>query len=156
MQATREVSKDWHLPCPTDPDGAPFANYTDIRVIKGDEHWLSPTTSYHGGDTIAMAMGLNKNARGEVLTSALKAVEEALLPFQMRPHWGKMSTYTHDDYRRCYGAKLDDFCKVANELDPSGKMRNDWAEEKLFATVGAGRDWWLEDFVEATAVAEDA
>ena len=63
---------------------------------------------------------------------------------------------THDDYRRCYGSKLDDFCKVANELDPSGKMRNDWAEEKLFATAEAGRDWWLEDFVEAAAVAEDA
>jgi len=61
MQATREVTKDWHLPAKSDPDGRPFANYTDIRVIRGDEHWMSATTSHHGGDTIAMAMGINKN-----------------------------------------------------------------------------------------------
>jgi xylitol oxidase len=153
MAATWEVSKDWHLPCSTDPEGKPFANYTDIRVIRGDEHWLSPTTSHHGGDTIAMAMGLNKNARGEVLVSALKDLEAALLPFQMRPHWGKLSTYTHEDYKRIYGSKLDEFCRVANELDPSGKMRNDWAEEKLFGTLEPRRAWWLEDYVETDATA---
>jgi len=30
MQATREVSKDWHLPVETDPEGRPLANYTDV------------------------------------------------------------------------------------------------------------------------------
>ena len=54
MEATWAVTKDWHLPPASDPDGRPFANYTDIRVIRGDEHWLSATTSHHGGDTIAM------------------------------------------------------------------------------------------------------
>ena len=57
MAATAEVSKDWHLPPKCDPEGRPFANYTDIRVVRGDEHWMSPTTSHHGGDTIAMVMG---------------------------------------------------------------------------------------------------
>ena len=101
-----------------------------------------------------MAMGLNKNARGDVLISALKALEDALSPFQMRPHWGKMSTYTHADYRRLYGSKLDAFCRVANELDPTGKMRNDWAKEKLFGTVEPRRDWWLEDFVDTSAAVQ--
>ena len=69
-------------------------------MIRADEHWLSPTTSHHGGDTIAMAMGLNKNLRGEELLSGLRALEVALAPFKMRPHWGKLSTFGVTDYER--------------------------------------------------------
>jgi len=78
----------------------------------------------------------------------LKALEAALLPFQMRPHWGKMSTYGLDDYERCYGSKLDDFRRVANELDPSGKFRNDWARAKIFGELAESDHdaYWLEDF----------
>ena len=95
-------------------------------------HWLSPTTSYHGGDTIAMAMGLNKNARGEVLTSALKAVEEALLPFQMRPHWGKMHWSDAPTLRAAYG---DDawaaFAEQREAMDPTGVFLNDYLRAHL-------------------------
>jgi hypothetical protein len=92
-------------------------------------------------------MGLNKNARGEELTSALKALEAALLPFQMRPHWGKMTSYSREDYERCYGSKLDDFRRVADTLDPAGKFRNDWAKAKIFGEIEEGQysPYWLED-----------
>ena len=87
MEATQKVTKDWHRPVASDPDGGSFASYTDIRVIRGDEHWLSPTTSPSGGDTIAMALGLNRHLRGPELTDRLEELEAALAPFQMRPHW---------------------------------------------------------------------
>ena len=159
MEATQKVTKDWHRPVASDPDGGSFASYTDIRVIRGDEHWRSPTTSPSGGDTIAMALGLNRHLRGPELTDRLEELEVALAPFQMRPHWsvppscfclkfiwaserpsqvddlhtrGKMTTFGAEDYQRVYGSALDDFRRVADELDPSGKFRNAWAAGKIF------------------------
>jgi hypothetical protein len=98
-------------------------------------------------------MGLNRNLRGPELTDALEALEAALAPFRMRPHWGKMSRFAVADYEREYGAALDDFRRVANELDPGGKFRNGWALAKIFGEEGAGRDYWLEEWLEEPVAA---
>lgn len=66
MELTREVSKQWHAAVTTDPRGRAFANYTDIRIIRADDtQLLSATTTAEGGDTIAMAMGLNQHLEGK-------------------------------------------------------------------------------------------
>ena len=95
-------------------------------------------------------MGLNKNLRGEELLSGLKALETALAPFQMRPHWGKLSTFGVADYERCYGEKLDNFRAVAESMDPTGKFRNEWVRRKIFGQVfengsPASEEAWLCD-----------
>ena len=43
-----------------------------------------------------------------------------------------MTTFGAEDYQRVYGSALDDFRRVADELDPSGKFRNAWAAGKIF------------------------
>ena len=139
MQATREVSKDWHLPVETDPEGRPLANYTDIRIIGADDtQWLSATTTAEGGDTIAMAMGLNAYARGEVLDNALRSLEAALAPLQMRPHWGKLTRWGAHDFDEAYGDSLVEFRRVANTYDRLGKFRNAWTIQNLFSRSAPG------------------
>eukprot|EP01051_Picozoa_sp_SAG22_P002284 SAG22_NODE_100_length_20558_cov_10.189305_19_plen_235_part_00 len=138
MRATQAATKDWHLPPACDPTGQPTANYTDVRLIRADEQLLAATTSAGGGDTVAMAMGLNRRLADDPaeLAATVGKLEAALAPFEMRPHWGKLTTWGAAEYERAYGPALAEFRRVARALDPTGKFRNRWVAEKLFGGDG--------------------
>ena len=42
MQATWDVTKDWHLPPSTDPDGRPFANVSTVDLCPLDQYTPQP------------------------------------------------------------------------------------------------------------------
>ena len=66
-----------------------------VRVVTADDQWLSQTTTNEGGDTLALAFGLNRALWGDdgsALYAAAAELEAALAPFDARPHCESLST----------------------------------------------------------------
>jgi len=61
---------------------------------------------------------------------AMAVVEEALAPFDPRPHWGKLFHQRRDELAARY-ERLPDFARLAERRDPRGAFRNDWLEERV-------------------------
>ena len=59
---------------------------SELRVVRGDDHWLSPCG---GRDCLVIHFGLYKFNMAKVMRDCA-ALEEALMPFEVRPHWGKL------------------------------------------------------------------
>jgi xylitol oxidase len=64
--------------------------------------------------------------------NVLPIIERELAPFQVRPHWGKLFTMSPKQLRSVYGDRLQAFIKVARNLDPGGKFRNDFLDTNVF------------------------
>ena len=58
-------------------------------------------------------------------------IEEALFPFQARPHWGKLFTISHETLRTRY-KKLADFQQLLQRYDPQGKFRNEFLDKFIY------------------------
>jgi xylitol oxidase len=60
----------------------------------------------------------------------VRRLEEALAPFEARPHWGKVFTTPAADLRARY-PRLGDFRALARELDPKGTFANAFVRDVL-------------------------
>jgi xylitol oxidase len=60
----------------------------------------------------------------------VRRVEEALTPFDPRPHWGKVFTMAAPVVRGRY-PQMAEFRNLAAELDPTGTFRNAFVGEVL-------------------------
>jgi len=104
---------------------APVLHVSEIRTVAADDLWLSPS---HERDSVAIHFTWHKDLDG--VAAVLPAVEELLAPFEPRPHWGKVFVTAPDDVRARY-PRLDDFRRLAAEMDPAGTFRNEFLDEYL-------------------------
>lgn len=93
---------------------------TEIRTMKGDDGWLSPTP----GDSVGIHFTW-KQRQAEV-EAYLPVLEGILDPFGARPHWGKLHTVGAERIAQLY-PHLEDFLDVARECDPEGRLRNEYS-----------------------------
>jgi len=101
---------------------APLLLVSEIRTIAADNLWLS--TAYH-----RESVGIHftwQPAPAEV-TDLLPTLEDALAPFDARPHWGKLFADADRHVADLY-PRISDFRVLAEWLDPYGKFRNDYLE----------------------------
>lgn len=105
---------------------APILGVSEIRSVAADQLWLS--TAY-GYDIIGIHFNWLKDWAG--VGAFLPVVEEALAPFQLRPHWGKLFTLTPAQIQAQY-PRMADFRALAQELDPQGKFRNAYVDRYIF------------------------
>jgi xylitol oxidase len=96
----------------------PHLQVTELRTMAGDDLWLSGA---YGTDAVGIHFTWLFQPT-EVL-ALLPTIEAALAPFDARPHWGKLFSSVGDVYPR-----LGDFRRLAAELDPEGKFRNEFLE----------------------------
>ncbi|MER7183999.1 FAD-binding protein [Streptomyces hyaluromycini] len=104
---------------------APVLQTCEVRTIAADPQWLSPA---HGRDSVALHFTWVDD-----LTAVLPVVrrlEEALAPFDPRPHWGKVHAVPGEVLRGRY-PRLADFRALARDLDPDGKFTNPFVAEVL-------------------------
>lgn len=94
----------------------------EIRTVAADELWLSP---FRGRDSV----GVHFTWRNDdaAVQRAVARVEDALAPFDPRPHWGKVFRTR----RTAHLDRLDDFRALVAEHDPSGTFRNPFLAEQL-------------------------
>ena len=84
---------------------APLINVMVLRPVKGDDLWMSQTS---GNDTFFSIDFIWNTANATALLPVFLRIEQALKPFNARPHWGKHFTMTPDVLRPLY-PKLDAF-----------------------------------------------
>lgn len=97
---------------------------SEIRAIRADDLWLSPA---QGRETVALHFTW-KREPAPVL-AMVRLVEDALAPFDARPHWGKV----WDRIDRGLHPRLDDFRALAERVDPLGTFRNEMVRRILDA-----------------------
>ncbi|MCL3861319.1 FAD-binding protein [Actinotalea sp. K2] len=106
------------------PRIAPLLLVSEIRTVASDDLWLS--TAYRQ-DSVGLHFTWQQR-RAEV-EALLPSIEQALAPVGPRPHWGKLFTATGAGSPEAIGARyprLDDFRRLARELDPEGVFGNDY------------------------------
>ncbi len=66
---------------------APLLQICEVRTVAADRQWLSPA---YGRDTVALHFTWVEDTAA--VLPVVRRVEEALEPFDPRPHWGKVFT----------------------------------------------------------------
>ena len=104
---------------------APVLQTCEVRTVAADEQWLSPS---YGRDTVALHFTWIEDT-GTVLP-VVRRLEEALAPFDPRPHWGKVFTTPAAGLRARY-PRLGDFRDTVEDLDPRGTFSNTFVRDVL-------------------------
>jgi alditol oxidase len=107
------------------PEIRPLVLVSELRTVAADALWLSPQ---YRADTLGIHFTWVRDP--EAVEQALHVVEAALAPFEPRPHWGKLFLTGRDELAGRY-ARLADFVRLAERLDPRGAFRNPWLEERV-------------------------
>lgn len=102
---------------------APHLHVSELRTIAADSLWLSGAY-----ETDAVGIHFTWKRDPDAVLPLLPVLEEALAPFEARPHWGKLFA----ELPRHLYPKLPDFVALAERLDPQGKFRNAFLERTVF------------------------
>jgi alditol oxidase len=98
---------------------------TEIRAVAADDLWLSMA---YGRDSVALHFTWKPDAAA--VAPVLDAVEDALAPYDPRPHWGKVSRFDPAQLDRTY-PRLPDFRALVARWDPTGTFRNPLTDRAL-------------------------
>ncbi|NJI59544.1 MULTISPECIES: D-arabinono-1,4-lactone oxidase [Microbacterium] len=98
----------------------------EVRFAAEDDLWLSTA---HGRPSAYIAV--HRYWRADP-TEYFNAVEEIMLEFGGRPHWGKLHTLTDEALRERY-PRFDDFVALRDRLDPERRFTNRYLERVLGA-----------------------
>ena len=105
----------------------PYLMISEVRTIAANDQWMSP---FYQQDSVAFHFTLKQDWEGVKLV--LPVIEEALAPFNVRPHWGKMFTMEPKFLRSKY-QNLDKFKTLLETHDPTGKFRNEFLQKNLYS-----------------------
>ncbi len=93
----------------------------EVRFVKKDEYWLSPT---QGEDVCFIGTKIHFPLRRQPeYTRYFTEVDKILLQHSGRPHWGKQFRITTEDFKKNY-KKWDDFWMYVDKEDPKGLFSN--------------------------------
>ncbi len=106
---------------------APLLQVSEVRTIAADELWMSTAFG-----RASVALHFTWRPDWEAVRRVLPSIEDALAPFQPRPHWGKVFTMPPDAIRSSY-EKLPQFAELLQRHDPGGKFRNAFLDRYIFA-----------------------
>jgi L-gulonolactone oxidase len=96
----------------------------EVRFVAGDDILLSPA---HGRETCYIAVHLY---RGMDYQPYFRAVEEIMMSFDGRPHWGKLHFRDAESLSKTY-PRWRDFIDIRDKLDPEGRFRNSYLDRVL-------------------------
>ncbi|HUP93177.1 MAG TPA: D-arabinono-1,4-lactone oxidase [Solimonas sp.] len=95
----------------------------EVRVVKGDDAWLSP---FHG-HTVSGSIAVHCYHEEDPLPYFAE-IEPIYQPLGGRPHWGKMNTLDAKVFAERY-PRWRDFLEVRAALDPEGRMLNPYLKK---------------------------
>ncbi|HEX8498548.1 MAG TPA: FAD-binding protein [Actinomycetales bacterium] len=99
---------------------APVIHCGELRSMAADDLWMSPA---QGRETIAIHFTWKLDP--ERVAPVVARVQQALAPFEARPHWGKIFSTEPADVLRHYD-RAPDFAALLKEHDPAGVLRGDF------------------------------
>lgn len=98
----------------------PLIQISEVRSIAADNLLMSP---FRNQDSIAIHFTWKKDWEG--VRQVLPLIENALEPFGVRPHWGKLFTLDPATLKGRYET-LDTFRGLMKKYDPDGKFVNEF------------------------------
>lgn len=101
------------------PVVTPLLLVSEVRTVAADDLWLS--TAY-GVDTVALHFTWKQVPE---VVHVLPTIEDALAPFDARPHWGKLFADRDRDLARLY-PRWDDFRALVARRDPGAVFANEF------------------------------
>ena len=107
----------------------PLLQVSEVRTIAADDLWMS--TAF-GRDSVAFHFTWLPD--WDAVRVVLSAIEDALGPFEPRPHWGKLFTMAPAEVRARY-RRLPEFVALAGRHDPEGKFRNAFLDRVIFGSA---------------------
>ena len=98
----------------------PILQVTEIRRVAADQLWMSMN---YEEDSVGIHFTWKREpgAVQELLTQ----IEDILIPFEARPHWGKVFHADAAAIAPLY-PRYSDFVRLVERLDPRGVFRNAW------------------------------
>jgi len=93
---------------------------SEIRRVAADQLWMS--MSYEQ-DSVAIHFTWRREP--VAVQQMVAQIEEALAPFQARPHWGKVFLADAATIAPLYKRHAD-FVRLRERLDPRGAFCNSW------------------------------
>ena len=105
---------------------APLLQISEVRTIAADNLWMSPC---YGQACVAIHFTWKQDWKS--VQHVLPMIEEALEPFNARPHWGKLFMRSHRQLQSLY-QKMPNFQQLLQRYDPEGKFRNDFLDKYIF------------------------
>ncbi|WP_377645303.1 FAD-binding protein [Oryzobacter terrae] len=97
----------------------------EVRAVAGDTMWLSGA---EGGDALALHFTWDLDV--PAVRAVLPRVEEALAPFGVRPHWGKVFTMEGATVRDAF-PRMADFVALRDRVDPDRRFDNAFLQRLL-------------------------
>ena len=104
----------------------PHLFITELRTVAADD--LPMSMAYRRD---SLAIHFTWKPEEVVVRKLLPDIEAALMPFNARPHWGKIFEVPGSYLQRQYPA-MPQFRQLAAKLDPKGKFRNDYLSRNIF------------------------
>lgn len=105
---------------------SPLLQISELRTVAADELWLSP---FYQRACVGFQFTWQKD--WPAVRQLLPLIEDALAPFDARPHWGKLFTMPAKRIQSLY-ERLPDFQRLLSFYDPNGKFRNAFVERYIF------------------------
>ncbi|MEO5564353.1 MAG: FAD-binding protein [Chitinophagaceae bacterium] len=105
---------------------SPHLFISEIRAIAADDLWMSPFYK-----RTCVAFHFTWKQEWEDVQKLLPLIEEALAPFNPRPHWGKLFSMKPNVLQSRI-ERLNDFKSLATKYDPNGKFRNEFISNYVF------------------------
>lgn len=105
----------------------PHLLITEIRAIAADDLWMSPCYQQP-----CVTIHFTWKQDWPAVKKLLPIIEKELVPFQARPHWGKLFTTSPTVLHAIY-KKLPEFVALARKFDPQGKFRNEFLNTIIFS-----------------------
>jgi alditol oxidase len=103
----------------------PLLQVSEIRTVAADRLWMSMN---YGQDTVGIHFTWKPEP--EAVEGMLVQLESALVPFEARPHWGKLFNAEAAALAPLY-ERMPDFIRLVERLDPRGAFRNAWLEVRV-------------------------
>lgn len=94
----------------------------ECRFAKGDNIWLSPAS-----ERASAYIAFHVDHRTPH-NPYFQDMEEIMMEFGGRPHWGKMHHRTAEDLKTAY-PNWEAFCELRSKLDPKGLFLNDYLRD---------------------------
>jgi xylitol oxidase len=98
----------------------PILQVSEIRAVAADRLWMSMN---YGQDTVGIHFTWKPER--DAVEDMLVRLESALVPFEARPHWGKLFNADAATLAPLY-ERMSDFIRLVERLDPRGAFRNSW------------------------------
>lgn len=104
----------------------PHLFISEIRTINADEFWMSPCYKQP-----CVTIHFTWKQEWDAVMKLLPVIEKELAPYNVKPHWGKLFTISHETLASHY-TQMNTFKKVVAEFDANGKFKNEFLQKNIY------------------------